>query len=422
MGPLLLAFALAQAPVYDPDDGPILSNPATMSPGYAFFEFGPASGAGMGTACACTAATGARGEAMTFARASSATCTKGGWTTGIADSDLVSCGANLPRVGSPTGSGLMLLVESARTNSALRSQEFDNVAWVKQGTGVAAPIVTANFGTAPDGTATAERVRFAACPGATESVVLQNTGTGSAVSSVYVKGNGTSGSVSICQYGGVSACVSCAFVSATWTRCLSTNTGAGGGYIMVGCQNQSGSYAGASNTGAADVLLWGAQHEAGAYATSYIPTTSAAATRSAETASFAVTAPLTGSVAVSNYYPYASTLAGSHTYVDALAGVVSGWRLSYVGGNLRLEKYAANALVLSAQTWSTGDTKRWAASFDGTNGTLYVSGSVVQSGAFATPTSPAYTPVGLGFDHQGFASFDGYIGQVCIDPSPTRCR
>jgi hypothetical protein len=66
---------------------------------YAFFEFAPASGAGMGTACACTTPTGAKGEALTFTRAGDATCSKQGLaTTGIANGDLVACTGNQPRV------------------------------------------------------------------------------------------------------------------------------------------------------------------------------------------------------------------------------------------------------------------------------------------------------------------------------------
>ena len=43
-------------------------------PRFAYFEFAPEGGAGMTAACACTTPTGAKGETLTFSRASSGTC------------------------------------------------------------------------------------------------------------------------------------------------------------------------------------------------------------------------------------------------------------------------------------------------------------------------------------------------------------
>ena len=52
-------------------------------------------------------------------------------------------------------------VTYAPANLATFSEQFDNAAWSKVGNGVAvAPTVSANAGTAPDGTATADRVQF----------------------------------------------------------------------------------------------------------------------------------------------------------------------------------------------------------------------------------------------------------------------
>ena len=104
--------------------------------GYAFFEFAPSGGAGMGAPCACTTPTGAKGEALTFTRASNGTCTKtttgGLTTTGIANGDLVVCSSNQPRVEYDSQGVLGLLVDSAGTNSVLRSQEVNNAAWTKE--------------------------------------------------------------------------------------------------------------------------------------------------------------------------------------------------------------------------------------------------------------------------------------------------
>ena len=156
---LVVALCAGQVLAVPNPEGPIFSSPALTGSG-AFFEFAPASGAGMGTACACTTPTGAKGEALTFTRTGNATCSKQGLaTTGIADGDLVVCTANQPRVES-SGGVLGLRVEGARTNSVLRSQELDNAAWTLDfaGGGVI-PTRTANAATAPDGTPSAERRR-----------------------------------------------------------------------------------------------------------------------------------------------------------------------------------------------------------------------------------------------------------------------
>jgi hypothetical protein len=51
--------------------------------------------------------------------------------------------------------------ERAALNSCLQSTAFDDATWTKSGSGVAlAPVVTANFAVAPDGTTTADRIQF----------------------------------------------------------------------------------------------------------------------------------------------------------------------------------------------------------------------------------------------------------------------
>src|SRR5688500_13085954 len=108
------------------------------------------------------ALTGTRGEALTFSRAGSGMCTKG-------DGTMVLLGNNVPRV-QPGG----LLMEAARTNLMVRSQEFDNAVWTKNATGAGvAPVVTANYAVAPDGTTSAERVQFSATPSSGDATWIE---------------------------------------------------------------------------------------------------------------------------------------------------------------------------------------------------------------------------------------------------------
>jgi len=85
-------------------------------------------------------------------------------------------------------------IEGPSTNLVVRSEEFDNASWLKVGTGTGiAPIVTANFAVAPDGTTTADRVQLNSGAGATsgdESRLGQTiTFTGNETFSIYLKSN-----------------------------------------------------------------------------------------------------------------------------------------------------------------------------------------------------------------------------------------
>lgn len=394
----------------------------------AFFE--AFNGRGTTTACSTTAPTGAKGEVLTFTRASAATCTKtasGGLaTTGIANGDLVSLSNDVARVSFDSASTLGLLVEASRQNLILRSESFDDAVWVKQQAGGrAVPTVTANFDTAPDGTTTADRVVFDSCASiGTESILTQNPAAGGAWQSIYLRGTSGAGSISLCSYIGPvgQECTVCSFVSGSWTRC-SRASGASGGQWALGCENQTAFYTNATNTGTADVLLWGAQHEVGAYATSYIRTTGSAVTRVAETATFpGSTFPVSPvSFAASVTVPWA----GTTTAADILYGnasSTSGLALGWTGATLRAQMCSGSCNTLDvAQGPVAGVTARWAYQYSSGSASTFRDGSVIAGPTVHTAAaSPWATAVGVGCN--GFGAVNGIISRICVDPSPTRCR
>lgn len=402
------------------------------------------------TAAAGYMPTGAKGEALTFSRTGTAMATRtasGGLaTTGIANGDLVLMPANQPRVEYDSAGTLGLLVESARTNSVLRSQELANGVWVALGAGgAAAPTVTATYATGPDNGTTATRLQVNACAGASQaSVVYQNyTGTAAAtMGSLFLRGTSMSGTVNVYFYdttAGTGNAVQCSFTSDSWTRCAPVSkTFANTTHrIGVGCLNDA-VITGSTNTGAVDVLAYGMQSEAGTYLTSYIPTTSAAVTRNEEAADFAVSLSPTAGVCVASSlnYPSLSVLAsGASTMGPMLTTGAAGAALgatylwpysSAVNGALAVDTggviSAGNAFYQPGVA-ATAQGRYLVRHSGGVgNWTGCTNASCSTQGTTSTWGTPAFTRVKVDRATAAAANATAHIiSRIQIDPVSTRC-
>jgi hypothetical protein len=236
---------------------------------------------------------------VTFTRSTTATFTG---SNGL----IQSAAINAPRFtyDPTTLESLGLLIEEQRTNLVTYSEQFDNAAWTKSNA-----TITANATTAPDGALTGDTlVENTATSTHQISQSISFTSGTSYSYTVFAKSDGTNrrlaiftaaaafgtgandsfdlstGTVAVNQSGGASI----VNVGNGWYRCRTTRTATAtvSSTFVLRLVNPSAadilSYTGDGTSG---VFIWGAQLEAAAFSTSYIPTVASQVTRAADLAS-----------------------------------------------------------------------------------------------------------------------------------------
>ena len=262
---------------------------------------------------------------ITFTRSSSATYTGG-------DGLIKSAATNTPRFDfdATTGDCLGLLIEEARTNLVLRSEEFDNASWAKVNS-----TVTANSITAPNGALTADTLvedtatsthvaqqgSFNVTSGTTYTLscyakpagrnFIQLLLVGGFVTTVFAIVDITNGTVGTTAGSPTVTAVNAGNgwyrISITATATATTTTFV---QLRPAASSGTGFYQGDGTSG---IYVWGAQLEEGAFPTSYIPTVASTVTRSADNAS------ITGANFSSFYNPSEGTLFAA-ARINALGG------------------------------------------------------------------------------------------------------
>lgn len=245
---------------------------------------------------------------LTGALDSGVTFTRGTTATFVGSDGLIQTAAiNAPRFDYDpvTLAAKGLLIEEQRTNLLTYSEQFDNASWVKSAASIAANAVVS-----PDGATDADKLveDTANAPHFVRQNVVGVIGT-SYTSTVFVKAaERTAATISHfdgAAFCGVSIDLSTGVLSAPpsdlgMTNALSTSTVSafGNGWYRVSVQRtqvtattvqtrvvvQNGSNGSYAGNGVSGVYVYGAQIEAAAFATSYIPTVASTVTRSADVA------------------------------------------------------------------------------------------------------------------------------------------
>jgi hypothetical protein len=378
---------------------------------------------------------------ITFTRASSATRVNSSGTIVTASTDVARIDYD-PVTLACKG----LLIEEARTNLLTYSEQFDNAAWTKSRT-----TISANATTAPDGAVTADTIiedttasnthqcnlttssltsgtaytvsLFVKAASGTRYIALTLGGTAyaSAVTAVFTLNESVAPSVTGSGTGAIQN------VGNGWFRVSLTATAqASGTALLIYYLSNAATAGGLTYTGdgTSGVYIWGAQLEAGAFASSYIPTTSAQVTRAADAASitgtnfsswyrqdegsFLLDASLIGTAA-----PGALSLLSFQN-----AGVTDYMSIRQVAASVGADLLVVNNSSITVDTVTTaftaGQRKVFTVGYANNNLSYVANGTVIENDtSCAFPTTNAQTEMQINFG--GASSY--HIYRIAYYPS-----
>ena len=330
-----------------------------------------------------------------------------------------------------------LLVEESRTNLALYSEDFSNAAWFGASTNGS---TTANATVSPDGTNNADLF----VPNTSSSVhrVIQLFSTSSALYSVsvYAKAGGYSrlsiflgganqgvvfdlSAVTVVadtRFAVAPSNMSIVSVGNGWYRCsFSSNISNSADNLQISPLNSSANPGDSwSGNGTSGMYFWGAQLEAGSFATSYLPTVASSVTRSADVASVNTLSPwfnasagtlltefdVIGSTGASQRIASIDDSGGNGIFVAKSS--TSLFDQVFAGGvaqaNLSVAQSALNTVVKNAFAFAAND---FAAVTNG--GTVQTD----NSGSLPTPTQ-----LSLGTRYTADNQLNGHLRRVAFYP------
>lgn len=335
---------------------------------------------------------------LTFSRASTATRVN---SAGLIE----TVSSNVPRLDYLGSTCPKLQLEPQRSNVLTYSSEFDNAAWTKS-----SATVTANTSVSPDGTQNADTVVITSGGYLYREITFYLAVSGqSAAISVFAKNQ----TENFLIFGGATAAGTDVYKIEnygngwyrhsrvrTFTTTATTTLQYLIGFDIVGTH-----------------IIWGAQIEGSnsAYATSYIPTTTAAVTRLADACSKTGISSLIGQTEgtiFAEIYPE-EFINGSYIGISDGSNISNRIIFGFEGGSANsgtLQVYGASGLVGSG-TYTRGQQIKIAIAYKSGSSALYVNGSLVDS----KTSSFSATFTKFGFDsYAGGQNFIGKCSQALL--------
>ena len=345
---------------------------------------------------------------LTFSRASTATRVN---ASGLIE----TVASNVPRLDYLGSTCPKILLEPQRSNVLTYSSEFDNAAWTKSDA-----TVTANSVTSPDGTTNADTItgngssglhivyQTVAAFGANYTIsIFAKKGTNNFiqlytdfVNSDYANFDLNTGTVG--SKGGTTGATSITHYGNGWYRCTMVTGSALSGNVNICLISAANSGRAESNALATTVHVYGAQLEAGAYATSLINTTTAAVTRLADMCRKTGISSLSGQTEGTIYWE--GSVAGVSSTTKRLVSLSDGTinNAIYVqnAANGRTIQYVIvvggtqQFIITVTNAFTFGEQFKIAAAYKANDFVLYVNG--VQVGSTTSGSVPATSK--LSFD------------------------
>jgi hypothetical protein len=319
----------------------------------------------------------------------------------------------------------------------LYSEQFDNAAWVKEDI----LSVTANAAVSPDGYTNADLV----IPNTTsiDHSIYQNSGTGSAQTfSTFAKAGGYDYIFLGANNGGASNGVffnlsngtisqNTSGYSATitsygngWYRCTISIASWPFSYAII-CTSENGTSFIHAGDGTSGVYLYGAQLEAGAYGTSYIPTLGAAVTRGSDSASKTGISSLIGQTEGTLFADFVWTKVGK-TYQSIILGGSSNYNNAVYllttesSGAASYQLYIGGTTAIATlnTTFTTGTRYKIAMAYKSGSIAFYVNGiSVGTSSATYGAVSEAISQFRYDWPYGGDEQWCSPVNQTLLFPT-----
>ena len=333
---------------------------------------------------------------LTVTRATTATRVN---STGLIESVAV----NVPRLDYTNSTCPSILVEPQRTNTILRSQEFDNAYWTKQNASI-----VINSTTSPDGTLNASKLvedtsNSRHYINATNTIVTATQQT----ASIYIKAAGRTkfalseeiatgayasfnlANGTVLDQNGISAKITA--LTNGWFKCEYTINSTIFFLLRIVLLPNSYTSGGVNGTytgdGTSGVFLYGTQLEAGSYATSYIPTVASAVTRNADVISKTGISSLIGQTEGTILFD--GKINGcenpSANLINTEKNVITSFAISYIKATKKIQcsifDNSVEKGVISGGTFEIGDRFRVAYAYKSGNFALYINGNLIGTSA-----------------------------------------